>query len=162
MIVTSLIENLEAQVEWHELLLEVLKLQEGLAAKTTLTDVEDLVGQRSLITKQIYDLETGRLKMVEAFVKEHQMEPDANLEAIACKLDDEQGASLRALKAQLMDLVEPIREFGQAAAAKAQARSNCFNEVHQSLHRTFKRAATYSQYGQVRNPQGSVYLTRSI
>lgn len=162
MILTSLIENLEAQLEWHQLLLDVLEVQAGFTARTALLDLEDIVGQRDLITNQIASLEAGRLKMVQAFVQKNNMEPDSSLEMIAAEANPEQGARLRQLKAQLLALVTPIRQFALLGAEKAQARSNCYSEVHQSLHRSFKRTSTYSQYGQVSTPKGSVFLTRSV
>ena len=162
MVITSLIENLRSQVEWHQVLLELLKAESLLPPQTSLNELQDIISQRDLATKQIERLELGRVKMVEVYLKSTGLALDSNLEAIAKSLLNEQGDALLELKKHLLQKLELIRGFAHQCALQAQARANCFAEVSGSLHQTQQRTTTYSQYGQIQQPKGSVFLTRSI
>ena len=144
------------------MLLAVLEMESQLTAKASLYDLEDLVNQRDRITQTIATLEEGRLKMVAAYLKEKGLDPNSNLEAVAHSAPPEIGLELRALKAELLGLVEPLNELAAHNARVGQARANCFDEVHKALHRGFKRQSTYSQFGMIQKPKGSVFLTRSV
>ncbi|MDT8445492.1 MAG: flagellar export chaperone FlgN [bacterium] len=163
MILKSLIDNLKAQVEWHQLLHQVLVMEaQEIGPRSSLSDIEDVLSQRDRISERIQGLEQGRLKMVTAFIREHQLEPDSNLEAIAAKAPEAEAKLLKELKSSLLGLMEPIQAQARENARRAQNRANCFSEVSNSLHKTFKRQPTYSQYGKVNQPKGALFLEKSV
>lgn len=163
MILQSLIDNLKAQVDQHQQLFQVLLVEsEEIGPRVPLEWLEAVVTKRESITTEILGLEQGRLKMTGALINEAGLEPDARLEDIAAVAPKAEAESLKALKAELVGLIEPIQALARANAERAQNRANCFSEVGQALHKNFKRQPTYSQYGQIKQPKGAVFLQKSV
>ncbi|OGG95275.1 MAG: hypothetical protein A2527_08885 [Candidatus Lambdaproteobacteria bacterium RIFOXYD2_FULL_50_16] len=162
MILDTLIENLESQVEWHQMLLDILGLEGELDQRVMLNDLEDVLCQRDRIGERIKALEGRRQTVVAKLIDDLALPPATNLEGIAQVVEPLKAEKLRKLKNQLLSLIGPIRDRSRKNAERAQARLNCFTEVYDGVQKTFDRRPTYSPWGQMKKPHGSVFLAKSV
>jgi vacuolar-type H+-ATPase subunit H len=162
MAMIALIDNLESQVDMHQVLLEVLNQANALPASCELLALQEVHSVRDAAVWRIEELETQRRHLIETIRIDAAIEKEPTLKEIVRLADSEQQTLLLHLRHRLNDLIEQIRRAGRQNAEQAVARIACFRELHGSIHKSFNRHAVYSVKGMVRQPRGAVLLNRSI
>lgn len=158
----QLIQNLEFQVEMHEVLRDVLNQECDLKASCSLLELEEIHSVRETVVRRISDLETSRLQTVKKYTQEKDLNEELSLKNILKDCDPGQQLHLAVLGDKLKQLIREIHSIGKQNAKKAIARIACFNEVQQAVHRSLKRHAVYSMYGSLNQPKGACFVQKAI
>lgn len=158
----KLIQNLTSQVEMHQVLLETLNEEKEIPASCTLIELREIHTVRDFATKQIFDLESIRLNIMHAYRAENGIDSDLSLKDLIRKSASPQKEQLNDLRFQLNRLVLRIQSVGKQNAEKAVARISCFQEIQNSVHKSFKRHSVYSVTGRMTQPHGACMVQKSI
>lgn len=158
----KLIQNLESQVEMHQVLLDTLNQEKNLPASCSLVELEEIHSIRDLTTNRIFELESSRIRLMNMFNPNDQVKKDVSLKNIMKSCDKETQAILSQLRIELKDLISAIRLAGKNSAEKAVARIACFNEIQKSLNRSFSKHSLYSMKGVMTKPKGAYMIQKSI
>jgi len=161
-LLNDLVENLQAQVNAHNELLASLETEISLPASCTLIQLEDAHQERNRSTKQIESLEGARQHIIQGIVIAKQIKGEISISVIMEFCEKEIRQNLKEYRNKLLILVQQIKEVGRKAAEKAILRSNCIKEVHNAIHKGFKRVTYYSGTGKLAQPQGACILKRAI
>jgi hypothetical protein len=162
MAVTKLIQNLESQVEMHQVLLEALIQELALPASCSLLELEETQTVRNATVRRIAELEASRLSLVNRYKAKKSISGDISLSDIINACDIEEKKRLSGLKKQLSDVIAQIRRTSKENAEKATARVACFKEIHNSIHKNFHRHPVYSMNGTMNELKGACLIKRSI
>ena len=162
MMLRKLIDNLDGQLQFHRVMLDVLVEEVALPTSCQVSELEALHAKRDRALDEIKALEMARLRIIETYANENGLTGDHSLKSIIATSDSETGAKLQSQRDQLMELVTRIKEVGQKNAERAILRKNCITEVQQALHKGFKRTSVYSMYGKIQQPKGSFTLQRRV
>jgi|SaaInl7_200m_RNA_FD_contig_31_738098_length_1508_multi_9_in_0_out_0_2 hypothetical protein len=158
----QLAENLESQVEMHQVLLEVLNQENRLPASCDLLDLEDIQSVRDTTVKRISELESMRIDIVEDYRQATGLDESITLADILNECEEVLQKSMTHSRDRLSNLIEEIRVIGKQNAEKAQTRIACFDEVQSAVHRSFNRHAVYSMEGVMSKPKGACLLKKSV
>lgn len=157
-----LAENLESQVEMHEILLEVLEQENQLPASCDLFKLEEIQSMRDSTVVRISELETLRIQIVEEYRRENGIKMPITLSDILANCEDDARLPMSNSRNLLNNLIEKIRDTGKQNAVKANARITCFNEVQKAVHKSFNRHSIYSMDGMIEKPKGACLMQKSI
>lgn len=162
MLSKKLIQNLESQVEMHQVLLDTLNQEKNLPASCSLLELEEIHSTRDLTTNRIFELESSRIRLMNKFSQGSQLKENLSLKNIIKKCDKKTQAVLQELRLELKDLIDAIQLSGKNSAEKAVARIACFNELQKSLNRSFSKHSLYSMKGVMTKPKGAYMVQKSI
>lgn len=162
MVLDKLIQNLDSQVEMHQVLLDALTQEKEIPASCNLLELEEIQLTRDFATKQIFEMESIRIDILSEYKKENGIEEDITLKTLIGKCAQPHRDQLNQLRYQLNQLVLRIKSVGKQNAEKAVARIACFREVQNSIHRSFKRHSIYSINGSMTQPKGACMVQKSI
>lgn len=160
MLITNLIQNLESQIEMHQVLLETLRQELDLPASCSLLELEEIQSTRTLTVQRIQELESSRLNLLREFKSDAVEKLTLSDIVNTCQPGEQE--KLINLKSTLNSIIERIRSAGKKNAEKATARIACFREVHNSIHKSFHRHPVYSGNGTMNQIGGSCIIKRSI
>jgi hypothetical protein len=162
MVLDKLIQNLDSQVEMHQVLLDALTQEKEIPASCNLLELEEVHTVRDFATQQIFELEAVRIDILSQYKREHHIETDISLKMLIGKSDSPHRDQLNQLRYQLNQLVLRIKSVGKQNAEKAVARIACFREVQNSIHKSFKRHSIYSVNGIMTEPTGACMVQKAI
>lgn len=162
LVVSQLIENLDSQLEMHEVLLEALQDEGRLPASCTLTDLKDVQSIRDFAVTRIKELERNRLVLIDNYKRANKLQETISLHEIIRQSGHTQQETLLSLRRSLLDVISEIKPVGRRNAEIAVARIACFNEVQGVLDKSFNRITTYSGKGMITKAKGSSRMKRSI
>lgn len=163
MALDTLIQNLNSQVEMHQVLLDTLNQEKEIPASCSLMELREIHTVRDFATKQIFDLESARIGIMKAYIEENGIEADISLKELIGRIDSPTDRQeLNDLRYQLNRLVLRIQSVGKQNAEKAVARISCFQEIQNSVHKSFKRHSVYLVNGRMTQPQGACMVRKSI
>ncbi|MBT4088092.1 MAG: hypothetical protein HN580_24520 [Deltaproteobacteria bacterium] len=162
MVLDKLIQNLNSQVEMHQVLLDALTQEKEIPASCNLLELEEVHTVRDFATKQIFEMESIRIDILSEYKREKGIEADISLKMLIEKSGPPHHDQLNQLRYQLNQLVLRIKSVGKQNAEKAVARIACFREVQNSIHRSFKRHSIYSINGSMTRPKGACMVQKSI
>ncbi len=158
----KLIQNLNSQVEMHQVLLDTLNQEKEIPASCSLMELREIHTVRDFATKQIFDLESARIDIMAAYLRENGIEAELSLKELIGRIDSPDREKLNELRYQLNRLVLRIQSVGKQNAEKAVARISCFQEIQNSVHKSFNRHSVYLVNGRMTEPQGACMLQKSI
>ncbi len=162
MIVGSLVNNLESQLEMHSVLLEALINEGQLPASCSLIELGEVQSVRDFAVKRINELEQNRLQLIGSYRSKNGLDENISLREIIARSDDDQQEQLLDLRNKLLDIITKIKPEGRKNAEIAVARISCFNEVQGAIDKTLSRVSTYSGKGEVTKSKGNYLVRRSI
>ena len=162
MVLDKLIQNLDSQVEMHQVLLDALTQEKEIPASCNLLELEEIHDVRDFATKQIFELESVRIDILSQYKRENSIESDISLKTLIGKSDPPYRDQLNQLRYQLNQLVLRIKSVGRQNAEKAVARIACFREVQNSIHKSFNRHSIYSVNGSMTKPTGACMVQKSV
>lgn len=162
MTLDSLIQNLNSQVEMHQVLLDTLIQEKEIPASCTLTELREVHSVRDFATRQIFDLESNRINIMDAYKVKNGIHIDISLKELIGRSNSPDREKLNDLRYKLNKLVVRIQAVGKQNAEKAVARISCLQEVQNSVHKSFKRHSVYSVTGRMTQPSGAFMLQKSI
>lgn len=162
MALKKLIQNLNAQVEMHQVLLDTLNQEKEIPASCSLTELNEIHTVRDFATTQIFELETARIDIMKQVCAENKIDADVSLRKLIDNTTSSDRDALNDLRYRLNRLVLKIQSVGKQNAEKAVARIACFEEIQKSVHKSFKRHSVYSVNGRMTQPQGACMLQKSI
>ncbi|MCG8335724.1 MAG: flagellar protein FlgN [Proteobacteria bacterium] len=162
LVVSQLIENLDSQLEMHEVLLEALQNEGQLPASCTLADLNDIQSVRDFAVSRIGELERHRLVLIDNYKRANKLQEAISLHEIIQQSGPVHQETLLSLRQKLLDVISEIKPVGRRNAEIAVARIACFNEVQGVLDKSFHRATTYSGKGMITKAKGSSRIKRSI
>jgi len=157
-----LIQNLNSQVEMHQVLLDTLNQEKEIPASCSLMELKEVHGVRDFATQQILDLESTRIRIMADYTTENSIETEISLKELIHQCDSPVREQLNELRYQLNQLVLRIQSVGRQNAEKAVSRIACFREIQASVHKSFKRHAIYSVTGRMTQPRGACMVQKSI
>lgn len=158
----TLIQNLNSQVEMHQVLLETLNQEKEIPASCSLSELREIHAVRDFATNQIFELESARIDIMKAYSEEKGIKSDVSLKDLIKQSHSPDRDELNELRYQLNQLVIRIQSVGRQNAEKAVARISCFQEIQNSVHKSFKRHSVYSVNGRMSRPQGACMVQKSI
>lgn len=161
-LLNDLVENLQAQINAHNELLLALEAEISLSASCTLIQLQDVHQERDRSSKQIRSLEVARQHIIQGIVTAKQITEEISISVIMKFCEKKIGQHLEECRNKLLIIVKQIKKVGRSAAEKAILRSNCIKEVHNAIHKRFKRVTYYSGTGKLAQPQGACILKRAI
>ena len=162
LVVSQLIENLDSQLEMHEVLLEALHNESQLPASCALADLKDIQSIRDFAVTRIRELERHRLVLIDNYKRTNNLQEILSLHEIIQKSNPAQQETLLSLRQNLLDVISEIKPVGRRNAEIAVARIACFNEVQGVLDKSFNRTTTYSGKGMITKAKGSSRMKRSV
>ena len=162
MLLEKLIGNLNAQMEAHQSLLEVLKKEAALPASCALDELEGLHVRRDTETGRIAELEKSRIRIVEEYIAERGLGKDVSLQDIINDSGGKYGRLLQDGRGRLKSLVAEIQTVGKHIADRSIARMACFNEIQGAVDRAMQRRPVYSMYGKLSKPKGAYFLRKAV
>jgi hypothetical protein len=162
LVMSQLIENLQAQLEIHEVLLEALQNEGQLQASCTLTDLKDIQSIRDFAVVRIGELERQRLVLIDNYQKVKNSQQKISLNEIIQQSEPKYQEPLQSLRESLLEVTSKIKPAGRRNAEIAVARIACFNEVQGVLDKSFNRTTTYSGKGMITKARGSSRMNRSV
>ncbi|MCP4755368.1 MAG: flagellar protein FlgN [Proteobacteria bacterium] len=157
----KLVQNLESQVEMHQVMLDVLNQENVLPASCTLLELEEIHSVRDLTAGRISELESSRIQLVGNFKRKRGISEDISLKQLIDECRPELQETFISLRIRLKELTRDIRKIGKKNAETAMARVACFNELQDAVQKSFKRYSVYAGNGMLAKPKGA-YLDRSI
>ena len=158
----QLIENLESQVEMHQVLLDILNQEKNLPASCSLMELEEIHSIRDLTTSRIFELESSRIQLMQKFNHQIKVTETLNIQDISKECDVKTQIALSQLRTELKEIISKIQSAGKNSAEKAVARIACFNEVQKSINRSFSKHSIYSMKGVMTQPKGAYMVQKSI
>lgn len=158
----TLIQNLSAQVELHQVLLETLNQEKEIPATCSLTELSEIHSVRDFATQQIFELETARIDIMNRYKAAHGISREISLKELIGRIETPERETLNELRYQLNRLVLRIQSVGKQNAEKAVARIACFKEIQSAVHKSFKRHSVYSVHGRMTQPSGACMLQKSV
>ncbi len=162
MLISQLVDNLESQIEVHQVLLDVLNQEGELPASCSLMELEEVQSVRDITASQILDLETARFRIIEEYKRSTGISSEITLREIAEQCEKDTGDSLFILRDHLTMLIQEIREAGKRNAERAITRKTCFNEIQEAVHKSFHRHSVYSVNGVMSQPRGAYLVQKAI
>ena len=157
-----LAENLESQVEMHQVLLDVLDQEYQLPASCSLLELEEIQSVRDTTVKRISELESMRIQIVEDYQQSNWIGESITLSDILNDCEDELHASMTSSRNRLSNLIEDIRVTGKQNAEKALTRIACFDELQEAVQNSFNRHSVYSMEGVMAKPKGACLVKKSV
>jgi len=158
----ALVENLQSQVNTHKELLAALEDEISLPASCTLDQLQEAQSERDRSVKQIRALELARQEIIRNIAREKKIKGEVSLRVIMGFCEEKVSQILSEYRNTLLHIVDKIRKSSREAAEKAILRSNCIKEVHNAIHKRFKRETYYSITGKLAQPKGACILQKAI
>jgi len=158
----ELVLNLQSQINAHKELLTSLEEEISLPASCTLEQLQETHHERDRSAKQVRALEFARQEIIKKIALEKKIKGEISLRIIMEFCEEKVSQTLGEYRNILINIVEKIRKSSREAAEKAILRSNCIKEVHNAIHKGFKRETYYSVTGKLAQPKGACILQKAI
>lgn len=147
---TALLDVLEQEIRQHQALEIELENEAALDGTMTGSELLRIQARKNACVRTVRDLEKRRAEIVRAIAQAWDEPPELiTLRRIAGRAPEPAGERLMRCHAELMGLVERIRELSATTSQNAQARLKAIDATLAVIKEALKIHSTYSEEGRL-------------